>query len=66
MFSTLRGNASVLYVREILQNAAEERGVPLAEEEVAALDYFDARARHNSYRLRLGQGDVLFMNNRTT
>jgi alpha-ketoglutarate-dependent taurine dioxygenase len=66
VFSTLRGNTSVFYVREILQNAAEERGVPLTAEEVAALDYFDACARDNSYRLRLGQGDVLFMNNRTT
>ncbi|HIF09725.1 MAG TPA: hypothetical protein EYQ81_07675 [Sneathiellales bacterium] len=66
VFSTLKGNTSVFYVREILQNGAEERGVPLTDEEVAALDYFDACARDNSYRLRLGQGDALFMNNRTT
>ncbi len=66
VFSKLNGNTSVFYVREILQNAAVERGVPLTDEEVAALDFFDACARDNAYRFRLEQGDVLLMNNRTT
>lgn len=66
VFSNLNGNTSVFYVREILQNGIEERGQPLSTEELAALDYFDACARENSYRFRLEQGDVLFMNNRTT
>jgi hypothetical protein len=66
VFSSLGGNTSVFYVREVLQNAAEARGVPLSGEELAALDFFDACARENSYRFRLEQGDALFMNNRTT
>ncbi len=66
VFSNLNGNTSVFYVREILQNAVEARGVPLTGEEVAALDYFDVCACDNSYRMTLGQGDAMFMNNRTT
>jgi alpha-ketoglutarate-dependent taurine dioxygenase len=66
MFSNLGGNTSVFYVREILQNAAHAQGRQFTELEVAALDYFDICARDNSYRLRLEQGDAMFMNNRTT
>jgi hypothetical protein len=65
VFSNLNGNVSVFYVREILQRAVVARGVPLTSEEIAALDYFDACARENSYRLTLGQGDAMLMNNRT-
>ncbi|MBT3534199.1 MAG: TauD/TfdA family dioxygenase [Rhodospirillaceae bacterium] len=66
MFSSLNGNTSVFYVRDILQNAIHERGIPLSDQENAALDYFDACARENAFRFRLEQGDVMFMNNRTT
>jgi len=66
IFSTFKGNTSVFYVREILQNAADECGVPLTEKEVAALDCFDNCARANAFKFRLEQGDALFMNNRTT
>ena len=66
IFSTFKGNTSVFYVREILQNAADECGVPLTDKEVAALDCFDNCARANAFKFRLEQGDALFMNNRTT
>ncbi len=66
MFSNLNGNTSVFYVREILQNAAHAQGRTFNDLEVAALDYFDTCARDNAYRLRLEQGDAMFMNNRTT
>ena len=66
IFSTFKENTSAFYVREVLQNAADEFGVPLTEKEVAALDYFDNCARANAFRFRLEQGDALFMNNRTT
>ncbi len=65
VFSNLNGNTSVFYVREVLQNAIAERGETLTAQELAALDYFDACARQNSFRFRLQQGDALFMNNRT-
>ena len=35
---TFKENTLVFYVREVLQNAASEFGVPLTEKEVAALD----------------------------
>ena len=65
IFSTYKGNTSAFFVREVLQNAADEFGIPLTEKEVAALDYFDNCARANAFQFRLEQGDALFMNNRT-
>ncbi len=64
VFSEMGGNTSVFYVREILQNAATERGEPLSAEEVAALDCFDACAREQSIRFTLESGDMMLMNNR--
>ena len=63
---TLKENTLVFYVGEVLQNGANEFGVPLTEKEVAALDYFDNCARASAFQFRLEQGDALFMNNRTT
>lgn len=64
VFSQVDGNTSVFYVREILQNAATERGEALSADEVAALDCFDACAREQSIRFSLQQGDLMLMNNR--
>jgi len=66
VFSSLEGHTSVFYVRGILENAYEAPAKTLSEDEVAALDCFDALAREHSTRLRLEAGDALFMNNRTT
>ena len=46
---TFKENTLVFYVREVLQNAASEFGVPLTEKEVAALDYFDNCAGANAF-----------------
>jgi len=66
VFSKQDGHLSIFYVREILQSAVEESGIPLSADELAALDTFDACAREQSCRFRLERGDALFMNNRTT
>ena len=66
IFSSKAGHTSVFYVRGILENAYDVPGNTLSEQEVAALDCFDALAREHSYRLRLEPGDAMFMNNRTT
>ena len=46
---TFKENTLVFYVREVLQNAANEFGVPLTEKEVAALDYSDNCAGVNAF-----------------
>jgi len=59
IFSTFKGNTSAFYVREVLQNAADEFGVPLTAKEVAALDYFDNCARANAFQFCLESAEVL-------
>jgi len=46
---TFKENTLVFYVREVLQNAANEFGVPLTEKEITALDYFDNCAGANAF-----------------
>ena len=46
---TFKENTLVFYVREVLQIAANEFGVPLTAKEVAALDYSDNCTGANAF-----------------
>ncbi|KWT97960.1 MULTISPECIES: TauD/TfdA family dioxygenase [unclassified Variovorax] len=65
VFSESQGLVSCRYVREIIEVAKRDLGVPLTEREVEALDFFDQVANRPDVRVefQLEPGEILWMNN---
>ena len=67
VLSESEGELSTVFLRAYIEMAAKESGVPLAEGEMAALDYFEAVGRRDDVTLRfmLEPGHAIFFNNCT-
>lgn len=66
-FAAVEGEVSLRYVRQYIELAADESRTPLGEEELTALDRFDAIARRPDMALEfmLEPGEAIFVNNLT-
>lgn len=67
VFSIRDGYLSINYLRSYIEMAADERGVPLSTEEVAALDTVDDIAHDERFALKFitQPGEAVFFNNQT-
>jgi hypothetical protein len=65
VLSESQGELSVVWLRAYIEMAAKELGVPLTDEEVAALDYFEEVGRRDDVKLTfmLEPGHAIFFNN---
>ena len=65
VLSEHQGVLSVVWLRAYIEMAAKDLGVPLTDEELAALDYFEEVGRRDDVMLRfmLEPGDAIFFNN---
>jgi hypothetical protein len=67
VLSEWEGEMSVVFLRAYMEMAAKELGVPLRDDQVAALDYFEEVAARPDVRLEftLEPGEAIFFNNCT-
>ena len=65
VLSESEGVLSVVWLRAYIEMAAKELGVPLTDEELAALDYFEEVGRRDDIKLTfmLEPGHAIFFNN---
>jgi hypothetical protein len=65
VLSESEGMLSVVWLRAYIEMAAKERGVPLTDDELAALDYFEEVGRRDDVMLTfmLEPGEAIFFNN---
>jgi TfdA family taurine catabolism dioxygenase TauD len=68
IFSCVAGKVSCMYTRAYMRAAAEQLGIPLPDDLVEALRYFEAVAERDDILLRfmLHAGEMLICNNYTT